>query len=137
MSLVRSILPPPVQVPASIANGCTLAGAAGGTSSASGDWTCPSGIRSIWYWAAAGTKADASTKAAAPQISFKVMALAPLLKCLACIGAIGKPLGSTPIGLILVWFRSLAKQHQRRQLAFEQPPQRDAAFGGAEPEILL
>ncbi len=29
------------------------------------------------------------------------------------------------------------EQHQRRQFAFEQPPQRDAAFGAANPEMLL
>src|SRR5436190_304513 len=142
MSLVRSILPPPVQVPASIANGCTLAGAAGGTSSASGDWTCPSGMRSIWIWAAAGTKADASTKAAAPQISFNVMALSPLTE-ISCLhwwvwkafrfnshrpnSGLVDPCSLNP------W----AEQHQRRQFALEQPAQRDAAVSGADPEILL
>src|SRR5258708_27558595 len=103
MSLVRSIMPPPDQVPAIMANGCTLAGAAGGTSSASGGSTRPSGIRSNWIWAAAGTKADASTKTAAPQISFNVMALSPLTERFACIGGFGQPLGSIPSGLILVW----------------------------------
>src|SRR5438105_550117 len=124
MSLVRSILPPPDQLPAIIANGCTLAGTAGMTSSASGDWTCPSGIRS--YCAAAGPNADANTKAAAPQISFKVMALAPLLKCLACIGAFGKPLGSTPIepnpGLVNPCsLNPWPEQYRRQQFALKQP----------------
>src|SRR5436190_4479858 len=104
MSLVRSILPPPVQVPASNANGCTLAGAAGATSSAFGDCTCPSGIRSNCIWAEAGTKADASTKAAAPQISFNVMALNPLhwniLPVLVPLQGLQVQL---PSGLILVW----------------------------------
>ena len=77
MSFVRSIVPPPVQVPASIANGCTLGRRCG--RDLIGIRRLDVSLRDALHciWAAAGTKADASTKAAAPQISFNVMALTP------------------------------------------------------------
>src|SRR6187401_2547572 len=71
MSLVRSMVPPPVQVPAIAANGCRGAGLIAASTGSGSVLTCPSGILSCC--AAAGKSASARKTAAVPQIMFDFM----------------------------------------------------------------